>query len=275
MLLFYHYVAEHFYSEYAASLYERIYIGAKNADLGFQKIYRTTLDISFDMRIAELVNRGDFAQLAVLLKEYREKNILADDIYCYVPAKKILVRSEEYNSVQPLDEATAAAWQKIIERQEGMRPLFTENILSPAAKNVFLYKAGIADAEAFITTQISERGLYYAYLDDIGTADSSLVVMFDSAGNVVSQSRFLDEKNLSALSAEVRKKNTELSLSLGGEEFFGSSVEMPLSRCTVLLLINKKKNLRQSNLHSNRQRVGGHLYFAPVDVFNLSFVCKA
>ena len=88
MLLFYHYVAEHFYSEYAASLYERIYIGAKNADLGFQKIYRTTLDISFDMRIAELVNRGDFAQLAVLLKEYREKNILADDIYCYVPAKK-------------------------------------------------------------------------------------------------------------------------------------------------------------------------------------------
>ena len=47
MLLFYHYAAEHFYSEYAASLYERVYIGAKNADAGFQKIFcRTTFTFS-------------------------------------------------------------------------------------------------------------------------------------------------------------------------------------------------------------------------------------
>ena len=189
MILFYHYAAEQFYSEYAASLYEKIYIGAKNADLGFQKIYRTTLDISFDAQIADLVNRGDFSTLATRLKEYREKNFLADDIYCFIPAKKILARSEEYNSVQTLDDATAAAWQKIIDEQNGMRPLFAENILSPAAKKVFLYKAKVNGAEAFITTQISERGLYYTYLDDIGTADSNLVIMFDGADNVVSQSR--------------------------------------------------------------------------------------
>ena len=100
-----------------------------------------------------------------------------------------LARSEEYNSVQTLDDATAAAWQKIIDEQNGMRPLFAENILSPAAKKVFLYKAKVNGAEAFITTQISERGLYYTYLDDIGTADSNLVIMFDGADNVVSQSR--------------------------------------------------------------------------------------
>ena len=134
MLLFYHYATKHFYSEYATSLYERVYIGAKNADLGFQKIYRATLDISFDTRIIDLLNRNDFAQLAVCLKEYREKNSLAEDIYCYVPAKKILVRSEEYNSVQTLDNATADAWQKIIDSQDGMRPIFVENILSPAKK---------------------------------------------------------------------------------------------------------------------------------------------
>ena len=221
MLLFYYYAAEHFYSEYAASLYERIYIGAKNADLGFQKIYRTTLDASFDVKIAELINQNDFAQLAIRLREYREKNFLSDDIYCYVPSKKILVRSEEYNSVQKLNDKTAAAWQRIIDRQEGMRPLFVENILGPAQKNVFLYKAKVDGTEAFITAQISERGLYYTYLDDIGAADLSLIVMFDSVGNVVSHAK--------------------LSLTLTGEEFFGTFVEMPLSHCTVLLLVNKKK----------------------------------
>ena len=241
MLLFYHYATEHFYSEYAISLYERIYIGAKNADLGFQKIYRITLDISFDSQIAEFVERGDFAQLATRLKEYREKNFLSDDIYCFVPKKKVLVRSEEYNSVQMLDDATLIAWQKIIDGQNGMRPLFVENILSPAPKKIFLYKAKVEGAEAFITTQISERGLYYTYLDDISTADSSLFVMFDSVGNVVSQSCSLDEKILTALLAEVRQKNTKLALTFNGEEFFGTFVEMPLSHCTVLLLVNKKK----------------------------------
>ena len=37
------------------------------------------------------------------------------------------------------------------------------------------------------------------------------------------------------------KKISKLSLTLSGEEFFGSFVEMPLSHCTVLLLVNKKK----------------------------------
>lgn len=240
MLLFYYYAIEHFYSQYITSLYERIFIGTKNADLGFQKIYRMTLDISFEPKIAELIKQNAFVELSIHLREYREKNFLSDDIYCYIPAKKILVRSEEYNSVQKLDDKTANAWLKIIEKQEGLRPLFVENILSPAHKKIFLYKAKVYGTEAFITTQISERGLYYTYLDDISTADSSLLVMFDSTGNVVSQSRALDEKNLSALLNEVRRKNNKLSLTLAGEEFFGTFVEMPFSHCTVLLLVNKK-----------------------------------
>ena len=241
MLLFYYYATEHFYSEYATSLYERIYIGAKNADLGFQKSYRMTLDLSFDTEIAKLINQAAFAELSIRLREYRDKNFLSDDIYCYIPSKKILVRSEEYNSVQKLEEKTAKTWHRIAEQQEGMRPLFIENILSPASKKVFLYKAKVDGTEAFITTQISERGLYYTYLDDISTAASSLLIMFDSAGNVVSQSRALDEKNLSTLLDKVRQKDSKLSLTLAGEEFFGSFVEMPLSHCTILLLVNKKK----------------------------------
>ena len=241
MFLFYRYATEHFYSEYAASLYERAYIGAKNADLGFQKIYRMTLDISFDPKIAEVINSNDFSALALYLRTYREKDFLADDIYCYLPEKKILVRSEEYHSIQSLNESAAYAWQKNIARQEGMHPLFTENILSPTAKKVFLYKAEMVGAKAFITTQISERGLYYSYLDDIGTSDSSLVVMFDSSGNIVSQNRLLDEKNLASLLTEIRQSYSELSLTLGTEEFFGSFVEMPLSKYKVLLLVNKKK----------------------------------
>ena len=44
-----------------------------------------------------------------------------------------------------------------------------------------------------------------------------------------------------ALLEKVHRNSFRLSLSVGGEEFFGTSVEMPLSRCTVLLLVNKKK----------------------------------
>ena len=95
----------------------------------------------------------------------------------------------------------------MIENEEACGPpLFVENILSPAEKKVFLYKAKVDGAEAFITTQISERGLYYTYLDDIGTADSSLLLMFNSAGNIVSQSRAIDEKNLAELKSEIRQK---------------------------------------------------------------------
>ena len=221
MLLFYHYAAEHFYSEYAASLYERVYIGAKNADAGFQKIYRATLDISFDATINELIIRENFSEAATRLKNYREKNFLADDIYIFLPDKKILIRSEEYNSVQPLDEKTSAAWKKIIDAQNGMHPIFAENILSPAAKKIFLYKAKLQDAQAFVTTQISERGFYYNFIDDLGAGDSNVALMFDGAGNVVSQSR--------ACSA------------LNENDFISAAVEMPLSHFTIKLLVNKKK----------------------------------
>lgn len=221
MLLFYHYAAEHFYSEYAASLYERVYIGAKNADAGFQKIYRATLDISFDAQISELINSGDFPKVATRLRDYREKNFLADDIYIYLPVRKILIRSEEYNSVQTLNEKTSAAWQKIIDAQSGMRPIFAENILSPAAKNIFLYKAKIQGVEAYVTTQMSERGFYYNFIDDLGTSNANIALMFDGAGNIVSQSRAYSNLN---------EKN-----------FITAEVEMPLSHYTVKLLVNKKK----------------------------------
>ena len=221
MLLFYHYAAEHFYSEYAALLYERVYIGAKNADLGFQKIYRTTLDISFDAKIKNLLDAGDFAKIATRLKDYREKNSLADDIYCYLPAKKVLIRSEEYNSIQTLDDKTATAWQEIIDRQNGMRPIFAENILSPAAKNVFIYKAEVDGAAAYITTQISERGLYYNFIDDIGADDSNIAQMFDADGNIISQSR--------------------AASNLNAKSFIKAEVEMPLSHFKIVLLVSKKK----------------------------------
>ena len=221
MLLFYHYAAEHFYSEYAASLQERVFIGAKNADAAFQKIYRATLDISFDAQVNELINRGDFATLATRLRNYREKNSLADDIYIFLPDKKILIRSEEYNSVQTLDWKTAAAWKKIIDGQSGMRPIFAENILSPAAKKIFLYKAKVQGSDAFVTTQISERGFYYNFIDDLGAGDSNIALMSDAAGNIVSQSRAYSNLN--------------------GNDFIRAEVEMPLSHYSIQLLVSKKK----------------------------------
>ena len=222
MLLFYHYAAEYFYSEYAASLYERVYIGAKNADAGFQKIYRATLDISFDDEIKISLASEDYSKVATRLRNYREKNPLADDIYIFLRDKKILIRSEEYNSVQKLDDKTSAAWQKIIDSQSGMQPIFAENLLSPAAKNIFLYKAEISSANASITTQISERGLYYNFIDDLGSDNSNIALMFDAAGNIVSQSRAYSNLN--------------------EKDFIGAKVEMPFSHFKITLLVNRKKS---------------------------------
>ena len=93
--------------------------------------------------------------------------------------------------------------------------------MSPAAKKIFLYKAKFQDAQAFVTTQISERGFYYNFIDDLGAGDSNVALMFDGAGNVVSQSR--------ACSA------------LNENDFISAAVEMPLSHFTIKLLVNKKK----------------------------------
>ena len=64
--------------------------------------------------------------------------------------------------------------------------------------------------------------------------------MFDSNDNVVSQSRALDEKKLTSLLTKARQKNIELLLTVDNEEFFGASVEMPMSHCIVMLLVSKK-----------------------------------
>ena len=104
--------------EYTTSLSERVYIGAKNADFGFQQVYREVLDISFDEEVIELLSRDDseaLSMIAAKLMEYREKNLLVDSIYCYLPSTNLLLRSEEYNSVQKLDNETARKWQEIIE----------------------------------------------------------------------------------------------------------------------------------------------------------------
>ena len=132
-----------------------------------------------------------------------------------------MIRSEEYNSIQTLDDKTATAWQEIIDRQNGMRPIFAENILSPAAKNVFIYKAEVDGAAAYITTQISERGLYYNFIDDIGADDSNIAQMFDADGNIISQSR--------------------AASNLNAKSFIKAEVEMPLSHFKIVLLVSKKK----------------------------------
>lgn len=245
MLLFYHYAVEYFYDEYTESLSERVYIGAKNADVGFQQIYREVLDISFDERIIELLSSDDPAALSMIaarLKEYREKNLLADSIYCYLPATHILLRSDEYNSVQKLDESTALKWQEIINRQQGMNPVFAANILSSSEKEVFIYKDEIKypQMSAYITAQISERALYYAYLDDIGNSDKSIVIMFDDKGNLVSQSRYIESQIANDMWTAIQQSNSVLNVRLNNENFLGAHIKMPLSQYTVLLLVNKK-----------------------------------
>ena len=124
-----------------------------------------------------------------------------------------------------------------------MNPIFAANVLSSSEKEVFIYKSEIKgiSSQAYITAQISERALYYAYLDDIGDRDTSIVLMFDDKGNIVSQSRFIESQNTNSIWEQVHHSTSVLNIKLGSEDFLVAHVKMPLSHYTVLLLVNKKK----------------------------------
>lgn len=251
--LFYQNSADFFTQQYAKSLYDRLYIGLKNVDEEFQNIYRETAELSFDKDVQNLIQQNDeedFRRLAEIFRSYKEKNNLIDNIYCYIPASQILIRSDEYNSVQKLNSDEAADWQNILQMQHGLYPLFTKDIFSSSTKSVYLYKSPVLNASrqpsAYIVFTISERALYYTYLSDIARNKDTIIYMFDNMGNTVSANKYIDRTNaLSLFNAISAEKAGTADTFIDNRPYLTVYAAAPFSRYFFSLSVNKQILLEQ------------------------------
>lgn len=249
--LFYQQSAEFFDTQYAKSSSERLYIGMKNVDAGFQNIYRNTIEASFNEQIKKLViadTPASLNELSVILQKYRGQEHLMDTMYCYIPKSHELVKSEQYNSVQVIDEAVENRWLNTINQQEGMKPLYTNDIFSSSSKSVYLYKAVLEDEQrnilAYIVCTINERALYYNYLDDIARNGDNAIYMFDNDGNVVSANKNIERSMAEMIFDTAQKyKLGKLDLSIDDNNYLGVYTIAPFSKYVFCLAINKNSYL--------------------------------
>ena len=245
--LFYQQSAEFFDTQYAKSASDRLYIGMKNVDKGFQDIYRNTIEASFNEQIKKLVINGSevsLNELSKILRDYKDQEHLMDTMYCYIPKTHQLIKSEQYNSVQIIDEHIATKWLNLIEQQQGMQPLYTNDIFSSSAKSVYIYKSTIKDEQnnilAYIVCTINERAMYYTYLDDIARNGDNAIYMFDDNGNIVSAN-----KNIEASIAEeifntaIKYKVGKLDIDIESNRYLGVYTIAPFSKYVFCLAVNK------------------------------------
>lgn len=241
-----------FEEEYAASLYDGIHIGGKALDGGFQTVYRIALEASFDARIKVLAEKGDaeaLQELSLLLQQYKAQSSLVDAVYCYLPARGALVKANGYRLVEVLPQKERTAWETMIAQQTGLRPLAAEDMLGAARKKVFLYHTSVYDGDAVIaelTYTISERGLYYTYLDDFSRGESRDVLLLDGTRCIVSGSRLPDAAEAAEIGTLVRDAPAGRgNVQLGGERCSVAWAELPFSGMTLLLVEKQDRLLRQ------------------------------
>lgn len=252
-LLFYQSSADFFTEQYAKSLYDRLYIGLKNVDEEFQNVYRNTIEISFNNNVQDLIQQNtnnSFRHLTEIFHTYKEKNNLIDNIYCYIPQSKTLVRADEYNSVQTLSDIEALNWENILQKQHGMQPLFTKDIFSSSTKSVYLYKSIIFDDAnqplAYIIFTISERALYYTYLGDIARNNDNIVYMFDNLGNTVSANKYIEHDIAQSLFSVSQKENTGLTdTNIDDKPYLTVYATAPFSHYLCCLSVDKHILLNQ------------------------------
>ena len=110
-----------FEREFAATLYEQAKGSGQRVDNGWQSIYQATVHASFDARLQAMMQEDEIAhsrEIAERLRAYKKENPLIDRISLYDPSTHLLIRSDEYQAVQQLDDR-GDAWAACIAEQSG------------------------------------------------------------------------------------------------------------------------------------------------------------
>lgn len=238
--------AQFFTEEYADALYDRTYSASKVIDERFQDVYRLSRDAAFDkelLRLAASDRQEERSQLAALLRQYKSRNPLIDNVYCYFPERQTLVKSAEYKAVQPGNSDTAA-WFTMTLTQQGLVPLTANDRIAASGKGVYLYavplKAG--DVSAVLVFTVSERGLYYTYLDNFSRTDGRQAFLLDNSHRIVSGSQSLDSQTSGQMLSEIKGPvSGKGSLRLDGQTYMTAWLTMPFSDYTLVILDNQER----------------------------------
>lgn len=240
-----------FEREFAATLYEQATANGKNVDAGWQSLYQDAVHAAFDPELQALLQgteADDSEKVAALLRTYKNENPLIDRISVYNPATHRLIRSDEYQAVQTLDDK-GDRWAACITAQSGRAPLLAEDLLGASPKKVYLYNQTLRAEDGtflgWLTVTCSERSLYYGYLAALNQEGRNAVCLYTPDGTLLTGSLMEPEAVSEQLGAKIRDNpGGQTHLTVQGQEYLAVWLQLPFSE-TIFCLLKSQNTLKQ------------------------------
>lgn len=240
-----------FEREFADTLYEQAKGSGQRVDNGWQSIYQATVHASFDDRLQAMMQEDEIAhsrEIAERLRAYKKENPLIDRISLYNPSTHLLIRSDEYQAVQQLDDR-GDAWAACIAEQSGRTPLLARDLLGASPKKIYLYNKALRSSDgtflAWLTVTCSERSLYYEYLAALDQGDRNLACLYTQEGSLLTGSFPGKEAALQQLANKIRENpDGQARLTVEGQDYQAVWLQLPFSR-TVFCLLKSQSTLNE------------------------------
>ena len=240
-----------FEREFAATLYEQAKGSGQRVDNGWQSIYQATVHASFDARLQAMMQEDEIAhsrEIAERLRAYKKENPLIDRISLYDPSTHLLIRSDEYQAVQQLDDR-GDAWAACIAEQSGRTPLLARDLLGASPKKIYLYNKALRSSDgtflAWLTVTCSERSLYYEYLAALDQGNRNLACLYTQEGSLLTGSFPGKEAALQQLANKIRENpDGQARLMVEGQDYQAVWLQLPFSQ-TVFCLLKSQSTLNE------------------------------
>ena len=240
-----------FEREFAATLYEQAKGSGQRVDNGWQSIYQATVHASFDARLQAMMQEDEIAhsrEIAERLRAYKKENPLIDRISLYDPSTHLLIRSDEYQAVQQLDDR-GDAWAACIAEQSGRTPLLARDLLGASPKKIYLYNKALRSSDgtflAWLTVTCSERSLYYEYLAALDQGNRNHACLYTQEGSLLTGSFPGKEAALQQLANKIRENpDGQARLMVEGQDYQAVWLQLPFSQ-TVFCLLKSQSTLNE------------------------------
>ena len=186
-------------------------------------------------------------EIAERLRAYKKENPLIDRISLYDPSTHLLIRSDEYQAVQQLDDR-GDAWAACIAEQSGRTPLLARDLLGASPKKIYLYNKALRSSDgtflAWLTVTCSERSLYYEYLAALDQGDRNLACLYTQEGSLLTGSFPGKEAALQQLANKIRENpDGQARLTVEGQDYQAVWLQLPFSQ-TVFCLLKSQSTLK-------------------------------
>lgn len=245
-MIFYGRSADQIEENYVENLYARIRQMGEALDESLGEIYFLTVQASCDEDI--LAKTKDYlasgeeerlAEIAQLLRMYSKRNVDVGSIYLMLPQEKIAVTSLDYPVYQKeIPERKLEEAEKIAETT--LTPQLIEDPLRESG-HLLVFSSPVEDGDgricAYIMSNLTERSLYYNYLDGLEDGKTSKAMLLDGTGRIVSAKELYEVGQNHEAKQENGEKpeNEQEMISVQYQmDFFGYSFWMEREKSEVL-----------------------------------------